>query len=701
MTTTEVRDIPAIGHDEGMRLAAVEYERYLDLMRSLTPEEWTRRTVCPPWDVRQLSCHVLGFVEGWASLRENAHQMRHGRKIAKAKGYDHWIHGVNELEVEERADVDPATLIARYEKAVPGALKGRHRFPFFLRPIKTDFGPPIGKRPMGSYLVDVVLTRDTWMHRVDVCRDRARAGAHARPRRATDRRHGGRLGKHPWPLLRPRAHRSRRRLVHEWRTGSRGTPRDRRRRMDLDHLRPGNRHRTSRKGTPAVTTTVDVVRNLTTVSGMAYFDSSDTSAIDEESGLPVDFLTAQPYQYWDKAREQGCPVVRADGMSAAGRPGYQVVTFDEAVTVLRDPETFSSSINMEHIGEFMGELIVGLDGDEHRAYRNIVAHAFRRSQIEHWDDDLVKPTIDRLLDEIVPLGRADLVRALTSKYPVWIICGIVGVPVEDAGQMHRWSEQINTGPLAPEQGHAAVRAMTEYLQPLLDDRRANPRDDLLSELVHTTVDGQALTEARLWGFLRLLLPAGAETTYRVMGNLITALLTRPGQLERVVADRSLVPVAIEETLRWETSIPMVARVATRRRGVGRVPRSRGSIGRSDLRLCESRRGSLPRPGRVEPRPGVVPPPRVRHRPASVPRDAPRAPRARDGHQRDARPHAEPPPRPRHARPRDRRRSVPRPERHPRPLGPSLTKHHEPLVEGLGAEDDVALTDFAHRSRRLG
>ena len=74
MTTTEVRDIPAIGHDEGMRLAAVEYERYLDLMRSLTPEEWTRRTVCPPWDVRQLSCHVLGFVEGWASPEAVAEQ---------------------------------------------------------------------------------------------------------------------------------------------------------------------------------------------------------------------------------------------------------------------------------------------------------------------------------------------------------------------------------------------------------------------------------------------------------------------------------------------------------------------------------------------------------------------------------------------------------------------------------------------------
>jgi cytochrome P450 len=311
---------------------------------------------------------------------------------------------------------------------------------------------------------------------------------------------------------------------------------------------------------------------------MAYTtDAGDgAAALDAETGLPIDFLTAQPYPLWADARQAGCPVVRTDRMSTPGRPGYQIVTFDEAVAALRDPETFSSAINMEHIGEFMGELIVGLDGEEHRTYRNIVAHAFRRSQIEHWDAELVTPTIHRLLDEIAPLGRADLVATVTSRYPVWIICGIVGVPIEDAEQFHRWSEQINTGPLNPPQGHAAVKAMTDYLTPLVEDRRANPRGDLLSELVHTEIDGEALSDARLWGFLRLLLPAGAETTYRVMGNLLHALLTHPDEMERVRADRSLLPTAIEETLRWETSVTMVARVATRATEVAGCPIPEGA-----------------------------------------------------------------------------------------------------------------------------
>ena len=209
----------------------------------------------------------------------------------------------------------------------------------------------------------------------------------------------------------------------------------------------------------------------------------------EAPQVAVDFLTGQPYAQWAEIRESGCPVARSDAMSLSDAPSFQVLSYDAAVATLRDWETFSSQINLDSIGEFMGELIVGLDGAEHRAYRNVVAHAFRRSQIEHWERDLVAPTIHALLDEIAPLGHAELVRSVTGRYPVHVICGIVGVPVADADQMHQWANQINIGPLDPEAGHAASQAMQDYLQPLVDDRRANPRDDLLSDLVHT--DGAA------------------------------------------------------------------------------------------------------------------------------------------------------------------------------------------------------------------
>jgi cytochrome P450 len=161
-------------------------------------------------------------------------------------------------------------------------------------------------------------------------------------------------------------------------------------------------------------------------------------------------------------------------------------------------------------------------------------------------------------------------------YPVQVICGIAGVPVEDAAQFARWAEQINMGPLAPEAGMAASQAMVDYLRPLVEARRSDPNGDFLSDLVHEEVDGEQLTDSKIYGFLRLLLPAGAETTFRVMGNCLYALLSHPEVLERVYADRSLLPEVIEETLRWETSVTQVSRIATRDTEVSGCPIAAGS-----------------------------------------------------------------------------------------------------------------------------
>ena len=300
----------------------------------------------------------------------------------------------------------------------------------------------------------------------------------------------------------------------------------------------------------------------------------DLAIADEPSS--VDWVHGQPYADWAAARRAECPVRAETGSFMGPGTSYQILRYKDAEAVLRDPETFSSSINGEHIGQFMGDLILAMGGTEHRTYRNLVAKAFRASQLERWDETLVGPTIDRLLDAIAPLGRADLVQSVTSVYPVQVICGIAGVPLEDAAQFAQWAESINMGPLAPEQGMAASQAMADYLRPLVEARRAEPTGDFLSDLVHEEVDGEQLTDSKIYGFLRLLLPAGAETTFRVMGNCLHALLSHPDELARVYADRSLLAEVIEETLRWETSVTQVSRVATRDTEVAGCPIAAGS-----------------------------------------------------------------------------------------------------------------------------
>ncbi len=293
-----------------------------------------------------------------------------------------------------------------------------------------------------------------------------------------------------------------------------------------------------------------------------------------DPAVAMDFFHGQPYEMWNVEREK-CPVLQSEGSFGLGS-GYSVIDWAHAESVLRDPATFSSAINMDHIGQFMGELIVGLDGEEHRTYRNLVAKAFRQSQLDKWDASLVRPLMNELIDGIAHLGSAELVRDVTAKYPVQVICGIVGIPKDEALQFQQWAEGINTGPIDPDAGFAAKHAMTEYLRPFVESRRAEPIGDFLSDLVHAEVDGETLADERLWGFLRLLLPAGAETTYRVFGNALYALLTHPDIMERVQADASLIPAVIEETLRWESSVTMVSRRATTDTEIAGCPIAAGS-----------------------------------------------------------------------------------------------------------------------------
>ena len=105
-----------------------------------------------------------------------------------------------------------------------------------------------------------------------------------------------------------------------------------------------------------------------------------------------DFFTAQPQEWWKESRA-GCPVIRTESSIEAG-PNYQITRFTDAEHALRDWETFSSSINGEQIGRYMGELILAMNGKEHRQYRNLVAKAFRASVLERWDAELVTPVIE-------------------------------------------------------------------------------------------------------------------------------------------------------------------------------------------------------------------------------------------------------------------------------------------------------------------
>ncbi|HLY39193.1 MAG TPA: cytochrome P450 [Candidatus Binatia bacterium] len=243
------------------------------------------------------------------------------------------------------------------------------------------------------------------------------------------------------------------------------------------------------------------------------------------------------------------------------RESFVVTRYDDVWTVLRDGDTFSSRANAE-VSKFMGRTILEMDGREHGRHRALISAIFTARAI-----DALEAVIERLVHERIDgfAGdtRADLVTQLTTIFPVEVIAHIVGVPHTDYATFMRWSLDLIAFSRNPQKGREASSRLHEYLLPIVRDRRAAPHDDVISRLVTGTVDGVGLTDDEVISFLRLLLPAGAETTSRLMGSMLFALLTEPDRIARVRADRTLVQWAIEETLRWETPVLFVARQATR------------------------------------------------------------------------------------------------------------------------------------------
>jgi cytochrome P450 len=261
------------------------------------------------------------------------------------------------------------------------------------------------------------------------------------------------------------------------------------------------------------------------------------------------------------------PVQRLD-MSAMphdeSKPVFFVYRYDEIAQVLRDNTTFSSAIIMQFFGLVFGRhVMLGMDEPEHRRYRSLVSRAFSQRELARRQDELVERVANELIDRFAEQGRAELVREFTFPYPTLVTAGLLGLPRADYPQFQRWSISLLSFMVNPERGIAASAALRDYFATILAARRQEPRDDLISTLAEAEIDGEGLSDEEIFSFLRLLLPAGIETTYRATGNLLFGLLANPEQLAAVRADRSLIPQAIEEGVRWEPPLLTITRVATR------------------------------------------------------------------------------------------------------------------------------------------
>ncbi len=256
-----------------------------------------------------------------------------------------------------------------------------------------------------------------------------------------------------------------------------------------------------------------------------------------------------------KRRESPVELNFQMGFDLQERLTATVYQYDDVATVLRDHETFSSGSIRDLLAVVMGPyVIVGMDEPEHKRHRHLVSHAFRSKALAHWEDDLMGDVIDELIDNFADRGSAELVREFTFRFPVQVIAEVLGVPRTDYEKFHQWAVGIINVAANPDAGIAAGAAMRAYLVDFVEARRNEPGTDVISDLVTSEIDGELLDDEEIYSFLRLLLPAGAETTYRAAGNFLYGLLTHGEQTEMLKTDRSLMQQAVEEAIRWETPL---------------------------------------------------------------------------------------------------------------------------------------------------
>ena len=279
-------------------------------------------------------------------------------------------------------------------------------------------------------------------------------------------------------------------------------------------------------------------------------------------------IMTDPYPIYRRLRDEH-PVFWSDRWRA-----WVVSRFTDVAETLRDTAYLSNERRQELLFAdltdqertdlvplrhyFAQKDVIGSDPPDHNRLRKLVARAFTPRQVSQLEPHIAAIAAELIRDGLRNGGPFDFVATVAHPLPVIVIAEMLGAPVADRPLFKRWSAGIlgfqGTGRTTYEAASVAQKSllkMFDYIGDLIDLRRAEPTEDLLTVLASAEEDGQRLTRAELLSTCNTLLTAGHETTTNLLGNLVHLLVQNPGQWAALASDRSLLPAAIEEALRYE------------------------------------------------------------------------------------------------------------------------------------------------------
>ncbi|WNG43909.1 cytochrome P450 [Archangium minus] len=321
-------------------------------------------------------------------------------------------------------------------------------------------------------------------------------------------------------------------------------------------------------------------------------------------------LKANPYPLYAELR-RNAPVSQVD-------PGgmWAVARYEEGMYVLKNPRLFSSAgfglatnppwLGGNPVSQSMG----AMDPPQHGRLRMLVNHAFTSAAVNR-----MEPRVRAFAQEVVaklPLEHpVDMVPAFALPVPAFVLGNLLGLDASLHSQLKRWADQLTSvTAIRPDETERqepvrqAVADVRRYFSEVVERRRREPGEDLVSDLLRARVEGEALTDDEILAFLFLMLLGGLETTVHLMGLCVLALMEHPDVMARVRADRSLIPRFVEEVLRTGAPGHGLLRVTTEEVELGgvRLPKGArvvvllGSLCRDEALFPNSERFDIDRPG---------------------------------------------------------------------------------------------------------
>lgn len=245
-----------------------------------------------------------------------------------------------------------------------------------------------------------------------------------------------------------------------------------------------------------------------------------------------------------------------------GMPAKIIAGHAALSAAFRDDTCFPGHRTYEAgIEGIIGRTFISMEGRDHLAFRKLAMPAFRSRAVETWEREGLAALAHELIDRFAANGEADLVGEFAARFPYLVITRVLGLPRDREDEFHELALAMLRFGEDRARAERAQRELTAILKPVVEARRREPRNDVISELVQATTEDRQLTDDEIHSHIRLLFPTGGETTHGTLGNLLYALLVHDGHWDEIVQNPASIPAAVEETLRWESSIAVLPRMS--------------------------------------------------------------------------------------------------------------------------------------------